>query len=68
LRPRAGSRTRKLKALLQEGRIPPGERDRLPLLYAENKLVAVADRWLDASVQAKPASRRRARIRWRLAK
>jgi tRNA(Ile)-lysidine synthase len=67
LRPRAGSRTRKLKALLQEARIPPGERDRLPLVYAGNKLIAVADRWADASVQAKPASGRRGRIRWRIA-
>jgi tRNA(Ile)-lysidine synthase len=65
LRLRAGSRARKLKALLQEARIPPGERARVPLVYADGTLVAVADRWLDASVQAKPASRRRARIRWR---
>jgi tRNA(Ile)-lysidine synthase len=67
LRPRTGSRTRKLKALLQEARIPPGERDRLPLVYAGDTLIAVADRWVDASVQAKPASGRRGRIRWRTA-
>jgi tRNA(Ile)-lysidine synthase len=67
LRPQAGARTRKLKALLQEAHIPPEKRDRLPLVYADDKLVAVADRWLDASVQAKPSSRRRARIRWQTA-
>jgi tRNA(Ile)-lysidine synthase len=65
LRPRANARTRKLKALLQEARVPPAERDRLPLIYANEKLIAVSDRWLDASVQATAKSRHRARIRFR---
>ena len=64
LRPGARSPTRKLKALLQEARIPPRERGRLPLLYAGDRLVAVAGRWLDASVQASAKSRRRARLRF----
>ena len=36
----------------------------MPLVYAGRRLVAVADRWLDESVQASPASKRRARLMW----
>jgi tRNA(Ile)-lysidine synthase len=64
LRPRAGARTKKLKALLQEARIPPSERNRLPLIYSGETLIAVCDRWLDASVQATTTSPHRARIRF----
>jgi tRNA(Ile)-lysidine synthase len=64
LRPAPGARTRKLKALLQEARVPPAQRESLPLLYANGKLIAVADRWLDASVQASPRGKRRARLRF----
>lgn len=44
--------TRKLKKLLQEEGIVPWMRDRLPLLYAGERLVAVGDLWLadDATV------------------
>jgi tRNA(Ile)-lysidine synthase len=65
LRPRPGGRTRTLKALLQEGGVPLAERGRWPLTFAHDRLVAVADRWIDASVQAVPGARRRGRIRWR---
>lgn len=64
LRPRVGARTRKLKALLQEARVPLEERERLPLIYAGDRLVAVAGRWYDASVQASAESRRRGRLRF----
>jgi tRNA(Ile)-lysidine synthase len=64
LRPRTGARTKKLKALLQEARIPPSERSRLPLIYSGETLIAVCDRWLDASVQATAKSPHRARIRF----
>jgi len=64
LRPAQGGRTRTLKALLQEARIPPDDRANMPLIYAGERLIAVADRWLDASVQATDATRNRARIRW----
>jgi tRNA(Ile)-lysidine synthetase-like protein len=60
---RGGSR-RTLKSLLQEARVPLEERAHMPLVYAGARLVAVADRWLDASVQASPASTRRARLVW----
>ena len=36
----------------------------LPLLFGAGKLVAVADLWLDESVQAQPGSTRRARLIW----
>jgi tRNA(Ile)-lysidine synthase len=51
----AGRGTRvSLKQLLQEARVPPWERDRLPLLYVGEALVAVADRWIDAAWTAPP--------------
>jgi tRNA(Ile)-lysidine synthase len=64
LRPLRGGSRRTLKSLLQEARVPLEERARMPLVYAGARLVAVADRWLDASVQASPASTRRARLVW----
>jgi tRNA(Ile)-lysidine synthase len=64
LRPSARSRTRKLKSLLQEARVPLDERDRLPLIFAGDRLVAAAGRWVDASVQATEATRARGRLRW----
>ena len=41
LRLRANGPTRSLKNLLQEARLPPWERERLPLLYCGDTLVAV---------------------------
>jgi tRNA(Ile)-lysidine synthase len=64
LRPVRGGPRRALKSLLQEARVPLGERAGLPLVYARGRLIAVADRWLDESVQAGPESRRRARLVW----
>ena len=42
-----------LKKLLQEYRVPPWERDTLPLFYFQNELVAVADLWVCTDFQAK---------------
>jgi tRNA(Ile)-lysidine synthase len=64
LRPGAGRPRRALKSLLQEARVPLGQRQRLPLLFSGARLVAVADLWLDASVQAGATARRRARLVW----
>lgn len=36
----------KLKKLLQEAGIPPWERGRLPLVYADDALAAIGDRWV----------------------
>lgn len=41
-----------LKKLFQERGIPPWERSRVPLIFLDGKLVAVADYWVDASVAA----------------
>jgi tRNA(Ile)-lysidine synthase len=65
LRPRRGGPTRALKNLLQEAHVPPGERERLPLICSPARVLAVADLWLDESVQAGPGTRRRGRLRWR---
>ncbi len=64
LRPVRGGPRRALKSLLQEARVPVAERGRLPLIFAAGTLIAVAGLWLDESVQASAASRRRARLIW----
>ncbi|MGH8304667.1 MAG: tRNA lysidine(34) synthetase TilS, partial [Steroidobacteraceae bacterium] len=64
LAPVRGGPRRALKSLLQESRVPLALRARLPLIYCGGRLVAVADLWLDASVQAGPATQRRARLTW----
>lgn len=64
LRPRAQGPRRTLKALLHAARVAPQERRHIPLLYAGDRLIAVADRWLDASVQAGADCRTRGRIAW----
>jgi tRNA(Ile)-lysidine synthase len=65
LRPRGGGPSRALKTLLQEAQMPLAERARLPLVFDGARLVAVADRWSDASIHAEARSARRARILWR---
>ena len=45
---------RKLKKLLQEEGVPPWERGRLPLIYADGELAAIGDRWVCASFAAQP--------------
>jgi tRNA(Ile)-lysidine synthase len=64
LTPAPGRPRRALKSLLRESRLSPAQRARLPLVYSGARLVAVADLWLDASVQAGPRARRRARLVW----
>ncbi|NOQ36596.1 MAG: tRNA lysidine(34) synthetase TilS [Methylococcaceae bacterium] len=39
-----------LKNLYQEASIPPWEREKIPLLYFDDKLVAIADLWVSADV------------------
>jgi len=60
IRIRPGGPTRKLKKLLQEAGILPWMRDRLPLLFAGEQLVAVGDLWLSADHQATPGFE----VRW----
>ena len=64
LRPRRGGPHRALKSLMQEARVPVAARASWPLVYAGEKLIAVPGLWLDESVQASEASRRRARLIW----
>ena len=52
--------TRKLKSLLQEAAVVPWMRDRLPLIFAGDELVAVADLFVGACAKA-PEN---LRIRW----
>ena len=65
LRPSVRGRTRTLKSLLRESGLPLAARESLPLIFSTDALLAVADRWIDASVQAGRASRERARLRFR---
>jgi tRNA(Ile)-lysidine synthase len=51
-----------LKNLLQELDVPPWQRPRLPLLYAGERLVAVAGCWADPEFRAGGKSKRRARL------
>ncbi len=54
------SHTKKLKKLLQEEGVVPWMRDRLPLVYAGDRLVAVGDLWLAADATADPGLE----VRW----
>jgi tRNA(Ile)-lysidine synthase len=54
------SHTRKLKKLLQEAGIVPWMRDRLPLIYSGERLVAVGDLWLADDAAARPG----VAVRW----
>ena len=56
IQPLGQAHTRKLKKLLQEEGIVPWMRDRLPLLYAGHRLVAVADLWIAADAASEPGN------------
>ncbi|MCC7413032.1 MAG: tRNA lysidine(34) synthetase TilS [Gammaproteobacteria bacterium] len=45
-----------LKKLFQAAGVPPWQRDRLPLVYVDGELAAVAGHWVAASFAAAPAS------------
>ncbi|MEK7207818.1 MAG: tRNA lysidine(34) synthetase TilS, partial [Pseudomonadota bacterium] len=51
----------KLKKLLQEAGIPPWERGRLPLVYADDDLAAIGDRWV-----CEPYAARTDELSWKL--
>ena len=52
--PEGQAHTRKLKKLLQEEGVVPWMRDRLPLVYSGEQLVAVGDLWIAADAVARP--------------
>ena len=43
-----------LKKLFQEAGVPPWQRTRIPLLFADDELIAVVDHWLACSFAAQP--------------
>lgn len=54
IKPQGQTHTRKLKKLLQEEGVVPWMRGRLPLVYAGEQLVAVADLWLAEDAVSQP--------------
>ena len=64
LRPHRTGPVRSLKSLLQAAHVPLAERERLPLLFDGERLIAAGDLWLDAAVQAGAATAQRARLIW----
>jgi tRNA(Ile)-lysidine synthase len=63
MRPAGHAHRRPLKKLLQEAEIVPWMRGRIPLLYAGDRLVAVADLWTESSFAAREGERGW-RVRW----
>jgi tRNA(Ile)-lysidine synthase len=63
--PSTTSRTRSLKNLFQEAGVPPWLRQRTPLLYVADRLVAAGDRWQTPDWRALCAERGW-RYRWEL--
>lgn len=63
----AGRKTRPLKKILQEYKVPPWLRDRIPLLYSGDELVAVADLFVSDNWQVSKgagSSEKIYRIHW----
>lgn len=52
IRPAGRKETHKLKKLFQEAGVPPWKRDRVPLIYINDQLVAVTGYWIDDSFMA----------------
>jgi tRNA(Ile)-lysidine synthase len=48
--------TRKLKKMLQEEGVVPWMRDQVPLLYSDDKLVAIADQWIADEASGEPGT------------
>lgn len=46
IRPVGRQHSHSLKNLMQEAGVPPWQRTRIPLIYADDKLISVSDRWL----------------------
>jgi len=50
-KPAGSPHTRELRVLFQEAGIPPWQRDRIPLIYTQNDLIAIGDLWLSEKGQ-----------------
>lgn len=46
IKPAGDRHTRELRDLFQQAAVPPWQRNRIPLLYADDELITVADRWI----------------------
>ena len=46
IKPAGDRHTRELRDLFQRAAVPPWQRDRFPLIHADDELIAVADRWV----------------------
>jgi tRNA(Ile)-lysidine synthase len=53
-KPEGHAHTRKLKKLLQDEGVVPWMRERLPLIYSGDRLVAVGDLWIASEAYSKP--------------
>ena len=56
IQPVGHAHTRKLKKLLQEEGVVPWMRERIPLVYSGDELVAVADLWIAAAAASSPGT------------
>ena len=63
-RPRGRDHHHSLKHLFQESGVVPWMRDRVPLVYRGDELVAIGDLWLGADVDSAPTTEPRWRVRW----
>ena len=63
-RPRGREHRHSLKHLFQESGVVPWMRDRVPLIYRGDELVAIGDLWLGAAADSAPAGEPRWRVRW----
>ncbi len=64
LKPAFGDHHRKLKTLFQEHGIVPWMRQRIPLLYCADRLVAVGDLWISDEARARAPDESGWRVRW----
>ena len=63
-RPMGRPHSRPLKKWLQEARVPPWLRARIPLLYREEALVAVGDLWIADAAAESARNRNRCQVQW----
>lgn len=64
IRPRGRDHHHSLKHLFQEAGVVPWMRQRIPLIYRGDSLVAVGDLWVAADADAAPVGEPRWRVEW----
>lgn len=63
IKPDGNPHTRELRDLLQQASIPPWQRDRIPLIFHGDELIAVGDLWISAAGKSL-LDARGVRIKW----